>query len=74
MQSYGLKLTNNEYQISARLALGCNQYPETTIFCNVCNNLTDYILQTVDYTLMSAVIYKIFCFIDLPWGDEFSDI
>jgi hypothetical protein len=31
----------SEFQIAAKLALGCSQYPVTTIFCNICNEITD---------------------------------
>jgi hypothetical protein len=27
MKNYGIKLTNNEFKISDKLALGCQQYP-----------------------------------------------
>jgi RNA polymerase subunit RPABC4/transcription elongation factor Spt4 len=34
-------LSNSEFQIAAKLALGCHQYPTTTKFCIVCHEITD---------------------------------
>jgi hypothetical protein len=41
MKNYGIKLNNSEFQIAARLALGCQQYPRSTKYCKMCNEITD---------------------------------
>lgn len=41
IKNYGLKLSNNEFQIAAKLALGCNQYPTNSLFCTSCEEISD---------------------------------
>jgi hypothetical protein len=41
IKNYGTKLSNSEFQIAAKLALGCHQYATTTKLCIVCHEITD---------------------------------